>query len=179
MNEKTAFRALAKERLAFLSASRKAEASEQICRRLRESDAYQNAPAVLLYAATENEPSLTLLEAFCREDGKQTLYPRCERAGEMNFFYATERELVPGHYGIREPLKTCPPCLFPPANALCVVPALCFDEAGNRLGHGGGYYDRYLASHPLTAVGVCFKELLLSSLPTEETDLPVSRVITG
>ena len=179
MNEKNAFRTLAKDRLASLSALRKAEASETICRRLRESDAYQNAPAVLLYAATENEPSLSLLETFCKQDGKETLYPRCERAGEMNFFYATETELSPGHYGIREPLKTCTPCLHPPANALCVVPALCFDEAGNRLGHGGGYYDRYLASHPLLSVGVCFAELFFPSLPTEDTDVPVPRVITG
>ena len=179
MTEKTAFRARMKEKRAFMSDTRRREASERICRAIRETDEYGKAPAVLLYAALPGEIDLSLLEGFCREDGKQTLYPRCGKAGEMTFFYANETTLSAGHYGIREPNEDCPPCVSPPENALCIVPGLCFDENGHRLGYGGGYYDRYLAAHRLVTVGVCFAELLVPSLPTEETDIPVSKVITG
>ncbi len=71
----------------------------------------------------------------------------------------------------------------PPASsgALVVVPGLAFTPGGHRLGYGGGYYDRFLASLPPSAVtvGVCFHEQLVDDLPLDPHDRPVDLVVTA
>ena len=61
-----------------------------------------------------------------------------------------------------------------------VVPGLAFTAAGQRLGQGGGWYDRYLAEirDDCLTVGVCFREQLLAEVPTEAHDVTVDVVVT-
>lgn len=60
------------------------------------------------------------------------------------------------------------------------VPGLAYTASGDRLGQGGGWYDRHLASVRLdcTTIGVCFHEQLLSAVPTEPHDIAVDLVVT-
>ncbi|MBO5495696.1 MAG: 5-formyltetrahydrofolate cyclo-ligase, partial [Eubacterium sp.] len=62
--------------------------------------------------------------------------------------------------------------------SLCVVPAVCYDNKGFRLGYGRGYYDRFLKNYISKSVGLCYNELLVDDLPVEEYDIPVGSVIT-
>jgi 5-formyltetrahydrofolate cyclo-ligase len=64
---------------------------------------------------------------------------------------------------------------------LILIPGLAFTRKGERLGRGGGYYDRFLARVGLRAVklGICFKEQLLEELPIESHDARVDRVLAG
>ncbi len=61
-----------------------------------------------------------------------------------------------------------------------VVPGLAFDLSGTRLGFGGGYYDRFLATHPEShTIGLCFdSQLHPEPLPREPHDIPVDTIIT-
>jgi 5-formyltetrahydrofolate cyclo-ligase len=63
-----------------------------------------------------------------------------------------------------------------------IVPLVGFDARGNRLGYGGGFYDRTLeglrAKRPTLAVGFAFSAQLLSDLPLEPTDQPLDVIIT-
>ncbi len=62
---------------------------------------------------------------------------------------------------------------------IALVPGLCFTQAGARLGYGGGYYDRWLATQPSThRIGVCREEDLLPSLPSAPYDEFVDRLVT-
>jgi len=61
---------------------------------------------------------------------------------------------------------------------LILVPNLCCDRQGYRLGHGGGYYDRYLAGYAGMTVSLCPAQWLQEQLPREEYDLPVRLVLT-
>ena len=61
---------------------------------------------------------------------------------------------------------------------LFLVPGLCFDRWGNRLGQGGGYYDRYLEQFPSAQVGVCRRPFYLEEIPHEETDRAMTAVVT-
>lgn len=61
---------------------------------------------------------------------------------------------------------------------LILVPNLCCDRQGYRLGHGGGYYDRYLADYSGMTVALCPAEWLREQLPRDEFDLPVGLVLT-
>ena len=58
-----------------------------------------------------------------------------------------------------------------------IVPGLAFTAAGDRLGYGSGYYDRFLPRVSAPNVGVCFREQLIDELPITEHDVRVQRVI--
>jgi len=63
-----------------------------------------------------------------------------------------------------------------------LVPGLAFDRAGNRLGRGGGYYDRLLecarAAAPVTAVGICFEWQLQKDVPIATHDQQLDLVVS-
>ncbi len=81
--------------------------------------------------------------------------------------------LAPGRFGTWEPAgeELAPDVLL--------VPLLAFDDRGNRLGYGGGYYDRTLAALPgRVAVGCAFAAQQVACVPTEPTDVPLNAVVT-
>ena len=83
--------------------------------------------------------------------------------------------LVSGTYGLREPASDAP--AFTPD--VILVPLLAFDARGERLGYGGGYYDRTLAAHPAAlAIGVAFDEQEMDRLPSQAHDRPLDGVLT-
>ena len=82
-------------------------------------------------------------------------------------------DLVANRYGILEPKAEAPPA--EPAQIL--VPALAFDKEGNRIGYGGGYYDRLLADFSGASIGVCFKEQVVEGILPQPHDQPVSSLV--
>lgn len=83
-------------------------------------------------------------------------------------------ELVPHRYGYLQP-ATQAPAMNPAGLELVLVPGLCFDAAGHRLGYGKGYYDRLLAQLPerVLTVGITAEALLVPVLPHSERDVAV------
>lgn len=59
-----------------------------------------------------------------------------------------------------------------------VVPGLAFTATGDRLGQGGGWYDRFLAASAATSIGVCFAEQVVEALPVESHDVTMDHVVT-
>jgi 5-formyltetrahydrofolate cyclo-ligase len=113
-------------------------------------------------------------------EGKQVGIPRI-RGGEIVFhsFEPDAEPLVVNRYGIGEPAHGWPvlaPEDAPPGGLLVVCPGLAFDRQMNRLGRGGGYYDRFLGDlrerlEPgFAALGVCFSEQLVDHLPAAGHD---------
>jgi len=90
----------------------------------------------------------------------------------------TESELVSGSFGIREPREDAPQVTLS-AIDVALVPGLAFDQAGYRIGHGKGYYDRLLADAPaaLLTIGLCFKETFYPEIAHDAHDIAVARVI--
>ena len=86
-------------------------------------------------------------------------------------------ELEPDAYGIPAPKDACP-VLEREKIDLILVPGLCFDSKGNRLGQGGGYYDRYLNRTRAVRVGVCHDFALLDAVPTQTHDARRDGVVT-
>lgn len=79
-----------------------------------------------------------------------------------------------GAFGILQPAQgEDVPC------EVALVPLLAYDAAGNRLGYGGGYYDRYFSAHPnMLRVGLCYAGQAVDAVPKEETDVPLHAIIT-
>ena len=82
--------------------------------------------------------------------------------------------LLTGPWGLKEPAAH-----FPQAEPdLLLVPLLAFNEAGHRLGYGGGFYDRTIAALGVPAFGVAFAEQQMSSLPVEAHDMALTGILT-
>lgn len=134
--------------------------------------------SLLLYYGVGMEPDTAqLLEPLVRM-GKELSLPRCLPGGRMEARrYLGPERLSPGPFGIPEPDEACP-VVRPESLSLILVPGLCFDLHGTRLGHGGGYYDRFLSGLPALTVALCRDGLLFDSIPAEPHDLPVGLVLT-
>lgn len=138
----------------------------------------ETAHTVLLFYGVGREPDTTELIETLWQRGKTVLLPRClpKRGMEARRIVPGSR-LVYGSYGIPEPDQECPLVLRDTID-LILVPNLCCDKQGYRLGHGGGYYDRYLAGYSGMTVSLCPAQWLQEQLPRDEYDLPVRLVLT-
>lgn len=138
----------------------------------------ETAGTVLLFYGVGREPDTRELILELLRRGKTVALPRCLPKRQMEAGQVTGLErLRPGAFAIPEPDEGCP-VIGREQIDLILVPNLCCDRKGYRLGHGGGYYDRYLAGYTGTTVAFCPEEWLQTELPRDEFDLPVGLVLT-
>ena len=139
-----------------------------------------SARVVLAYAALPSELDPSLAVEGLRACGRQIAYTRIESPGVLGLHGVdSEAELVPGPLGIRQPSPDASRVAHDAVDAV-IVPGVAYDESGQRLGYGGGYFDRLL---PLlrpecVRIGVAFDEQLLEAIPAEEHDAQVDIVVT-
>lgn len=174
--DKGSIRREVKKRVAQMSAEEKSAASRRIFGQVAASDEFRRAEVVAVYASLADEPQTA--EFISEWQGcKRIVLPRVE-GDVMRFYdYAPER-MRKGAFGISEPVGDVP---CPPENIdFMVVPAVAFTRAGERLGRGRGFYDRYLSQAGFRAytVGVCFSVQFADELPSEPFDVAVCKVIS-
>lgn len=161
---------------------KRAEKDEAIFRQVTELPLYCRAQRLFFYVNAPFEVDTRKLLRTALEAGREVYAPVSGTTGDMVFRRVwKETSLRPGRFGIWEPDPQAPQAAFPPEAGqgdLCLVPGIAFDRRGFRLGYGKGYYDRFLAEHPMTAVGLCYRELLLPELPAEKHDRNVALVAT-
>lgn len=153
------------------------KSSEAIISNFQTLDVFQSSEIVALYKAIGGEVNLEPLFEICWKMGKRTAIPVFnaeKRVYEMAEISESTAFLI-GNYGIQEPVD--PRILQIPELDLIAVPGVGFDAAGNRLGRGGGYYDRILAQFSGSAVGICFEFQCLDSVPVNSHDLPVDFLV--
>ena len=127
------------------------EKSNIICKNIIETDAYKQAEAILSYIPVGSEVDTKELIQQCFLDQKMVFVPKVS-GKDMNFYRIRSlKECMSGFKGIPEP-EECPEKEFfqilgttPKENTLMIMPGAVFDRDGNRIGYGGGYYDRYLS----------------------------------
>ena len=64
-------------------------------------------------------------------------------------------------------------------NCVCIVPGICFDKNGYRIGYGKGYYDKYLSNKSIYKIGICFKECLIDNMPHDLYDIKVDLIVSS
>lgn len=137
----------------------------------------KGASTVQVYWGVGEEGETTDLIAALLALGKRVALPRCLPGRAMESRLYRGGRLVRNSFGIPEPGMDCP--LLPREELdVILVPALCYDRRGFRLGQGGGYYDRFLPGCGAATVGLCYRELLQEELPREEHDVPVGLLLT-
>ena len=179
MMDKMTLRGILLQKRAEFSREERKKLDHDIAEGLIDSPLFKNASMLLIYAPLENEINLLPLAHVARKRGIPVAFPRCNKeTSTMQFYILPEgQKLTPGAYGIPEPPEDAPLCL-PDKRALCILPALSYDLAGNRIGYGKGYYDRYLSTFPGVTAGATYASMLLKSVPTEPHDLPVDWLFT-
>lgn len=144
---------------------------------LSKSQHYLTARVILAYAPFGFEIDVMPLLHRAIAEGKRVALPLMHGKGEMSFHFVDDLEtLTVSAYGIREPSSDAP--RYECGDALCLVPALAYDEAGYRIGYGGGYYDRFLASFSGTAIGIGYHDLIQKHLPRDFYDRSVPLIAT-
>ncbi|MDR0356928.1 MAG: 5-formyltetrahydrofolate cyclo-ligase [Clostridiales Family XIII bacterium] len=141
---KKALRTELTERLQGLDDDYKEKADRAIADVLLRSRLYSEADAIFAYAGVRDEICTLSLIERALADGKRVCAPVVHGDGRMEArVIRAADDLRPGGLGLREPNASCPVC--PPEDIdLALVPCISCDPFGNRLGYGGGYYDRYL-----------------------------------
>lgn len=144
------------------------------------AQSYLAARSIGFYAAFDNEVDTRFVFERARKDGKISAFPRVRGRGEMVYLQEHNFEkMKPNQWGIPEPEPGSEVMAIEELD-LVLVPGVAFDNTGRRIGHGGGYYDRLLskiAPRTLT-VGFAYRFQVLDSLPCDEHDRRVKRIVT-
>ncbi len=179
MNKKE-LRAMIREKNNRLSSEYRAQANAGIVTRFLLYPVFQQVDSIFCYVNMDTEPDTRTIIETAWQMGKMVTVPRClpgpER--EMEAVRITSwDDLHEGTMGILEP-KDGLPVVDGYKIALAVIPCMSADRWGGRLGHGAGYYDRWLAGQTMYKYCLCYEELLSESIPMEENDIKMDRIFT-
>ena len=164
--------------------SERRQRSRVIWRKVFRLTAFRQARVICCYVALPYEVQTWQMIESMLAKGKRVVVPVARPQTKRLVLSEVKdpaRELAPGAHGVLEPRRR----MFRPVSAravgLVLVPGLAFDRKGFRLGHGQGYFDRFLAGLPkdTPTVGLAFRFQLFDSLPTAAHDHAVSKVLTA
>ena len=177
--QKQAARRAARQQLAQISPQEFSAIGEAMWQTLQAQPAWQNAESVFCFVGALHEPDTMPILQGALSAGKQLLVPRIAGPGQMQLVPLQSLEqLQPGAFGILEPGQALPAVPAGSGVQLAVLPCLAAARSGARLGHGGGYYDRFLANYSGRRLILCPEALLAQSLPTGPLDEPAQAVLT-
>lgn len=176
--DKAALRKRFLEERRSLPAEERDKINDGIFRHVTGLPVYEQARTVFLYCSTPEEISTERLVSDALGRGKAVCVPLCVSRGVMEARMIRQvSQLAPGHFGILEPPSDTP-LVQPEAIDLCIVPCLAADEAGQRLGYGGGYYDRFLLKTGAATVALCAERCFVQALPAGPLDCPCHMIVT-
>ena len=168
--------------MADLGPESRHDASAAACLRLATLEAFRHASVVMLYMPLPTELDLTAAAIRCYRQGKTVCVPRVDWSRrdmvpvEISSFDDEMMEI--DDHGLRMPREGSP--LVPRLIDLVIVPGLAFDTAGNRLGRGGGFYDRFLRRlrRSATTVGLAFDAQIVDAVPVDDGDFGMDIIVT-
>lgn len=169
-----------KEQRRAMDEQSKCSKDAAVARHVRRLWQYTKNQTLLCYVSTAIEVDTRQIIRQALTDGKKVAVPRCVPGTRLMEFYYIEslEELSPGAFGVDEPSPDPDRLLTDLSEGLCLVPALCYDREGFRLGYGKGYYDRYLAGFGGSLVGLCYSDCIEKHLPHGRFDRPVETLVT-
>jgi len=180
---KTAIRKTIIRKREALGDVRRNEKSLSITQRLLGLDAFKKSKSVFFFLSLlhEVQTEAMILEAF--RLGKEVFVPLVnvrEECLQVVQIPSLNIKFVIGKHGIREPAPEVRGIVSPSRIGLVVAPGLAFDACGNRIGYGGGYYDKLLkeVSNDSISIGVGYDLQILDLVPHSELDEPVQFVVT-
>ncbi len=174
--DKTALRRAIREKKRAMTEDEIHSRSQALGKLFARSEAYKSAKTIYGYLPYNQEVRTVPMLEQALKDGKQVAVPKVY-GDEMKFIYLTDLSQVEkGYAGIPEPIADGP--IAEDKTALVLMPGLAFDPQGNRMGYGGGFYDKFLASEPEhPTLALCYDFQMLPELQTDKHDIPVDVVL--
>lgn len=151
-------------------------ASQRLGELFLASEYYQNAKTIYGYLPYNQEVRTVPMLEQAIKDGKRVAVPKCY-GDEMRFIYMDDLTKVEnGYANIPEPIEDGP--VADDKTALVLMPGMAFTKKGDRMGYGGGFYDKFLAAEPdHPTLALCYAFQMVENLPTEQYDIPVDCVL--
>lgn len=176
MNDKKEIRREVRRRIGALSTEEKSRAAEQIFSDIESMESFRSTHNIALFAAMNDEvPTAIALERWPKM-GKHVVVPRVE-GDIMRFYDYSPERMQTGAFGIEEPMGDEE---FAAGDIdLIIVPARAFTLRGERLGRGGGFYDKYMSlpTFRATKIGIAFSCQIFDYLPCDKHDILVDSVV--
>lgn len=167
MESKSEIRKWARE-FAYL----KQEASSLLVEKLRANEIYAQSKNILIFYPLKNEINLLPL----LDDSDKNFYlPKIDNENLLCCPYAKGDELCFSCFKTQEPISQA---VNNKILDLIIVPALCCDKKGYRIGYGGGFYDRFLQDCKAKTIVCIPQTLLVETIYPAQFDIPVDMVIT-
>ena len=156
--KKNALRKKYKKIRAEIVSENKNELDSAMTQAVLSSMSYKFCKTVLLFCSFGDEPDTSEIAKKALDDGKRVFYPKSYEGGIIKFFRVNSMEDLSekGMFGIKEPSEEAEEYEAQGTAELCLVPGLCFDKNGYRIGYGKGYYDRFLAKFKGIAAGFVY-----------------------
>lgn len=174
---KQALRIKMREKRKSLSPTLYAKKSFEIQEKLQALPKWREAGRILVYVSNPEEVDTHVLIQNALEKNRKVFVPKATgKTLAICPLYDWEN-LKPGNFGILEPCETLEEA-YPESMDLIIVPGIAFDSRGNRIGYGGGFYDKLLKRTRGFKVGLAFSEQMQEELPIESHDVPLDLIIT-
>lgn len=142
---------------------------------------FLSAKTIFFFASFRSEVNTLGMIQRALDDGRRVVLPRVEGRNLGLYAVRSLAELVPGYMKIPEPSVLTDDRKITISDVdLIIAPGAAFDEAGNRIGYGGGFYDRLLSSlgRNIPVVAVCYEEQMVPAVPAEPHDIQIWTIIT-
>ena len=174
MDSKAKLRSICKEKRKHIE--NKIEKEKTIAKKILNHEKVKKTNNILIYVSMDIEVATIELIKELFKLNKNIYVPKV--IGKNIKFYKIDslNELKISKLGILEPITNIE--YTNNNDSVCIIPGLMFSKNNNRLGYGGGYYDRFLKNCNTYKIGICFKEFLVDNLEAEKHDIKMNEVIT-
>ena len=163
---------------AHIPAAKREKANRRMADLMISLPEYQKADTIFVYLSVNEEPDTHALIEDAWKRNKRVCVPKCESLGIMHAYEIRGFEdLQPGKYHIPEPKDGCG-FVEQAKIKVNLVPCVCCDVAGYRLGYGGGFYDRWLNNSSVPSALLCFGEMIVPEVPRLDYDQRIDILVS-
>lgn len=139
---------------------------------------FKSASTVMLYSNYKNEVATWGIIKECFKENKRVVLPKTIKEGNdiLPCIITDSSELIQGAYGIYEPDGRN--VIDKNQIEIIIIPGVAFDKNGDRIGHGAGYYDRFLKDFSGIKAGICYNFQVVENAWPDEYDIKMDYLIT-
>ena len=155
--------------------------NKMVLERMLSLEEFRNAGTIFFFASFKTEVDTTEMIKSSLTSGKRVLLPKVDKDRHELLLYEIRDfgELAPGFMGIPEPPVSEKQMNINDAD-IVIIPGAGFDSSGNRIGYGGGYYDRLLSGLQKQSliIAPAFEEQVVDAIPSEPHDIRIQMIVT-
>ncbi|PEC51210.1 5-formyltetrahydrofolate cyclo-ligase [Bacillus sp. AFS077874] len=178
--EKKEIRNSMMKNLKNISASERDEKSKQIIEKLLNTEEMKSGDIIATTMPMEHEINTKYLITACWKMNKSVVVPKCNHETRKMHFYKINSfdDLKKGYFGIQEPIEEKCEEISKELIDLIIVPGVAYTKNGERLGYGGGYFDRYLEDYNKQLLALAYDIQIIEEIPTEKHDIKMPLILT-